>query len=229
MFGSGTDLIIDPMTYHNMAKKLDKGKGAVITMGSNEIEMNKMEGTGLFAGMGNKSGKISRIKKAKKWRDFSVDTAKQGIDTAKYGFDKYQEAVNPLKSKFKKLFGGELESESESEDEVQGGKISFKGIKKAYNKNVKNTKLGRALKGSAEKGIDNLYDKGVVKIGNTRHLGKVADLLKKNKKGNVAKLNQMSGLGLRLQQGKGMRLSGGTCEMCGGSMNDKFIFSDQSL
>ena len=229
MFGSGTDLIIDPMTYHNMAKKLDKGKGAVITMGSNEIEMNKMEGTGLFAGMGNKSGKISRIKKAKKWRDFSVDTAKQGIDTAKYGFDKYQEAVNPLKSKFKKLFGGELESESEEEMEVEGGKISFKGIKKAYNKNVKNTKLGRALKGSAEKGIDNLYDKGVVKIGDTKHLGKVADLLKKNKKGNVAKLNQMSGLGLRLQQGKGMRLSGGTCEMCGGSMNDKFIFSDQSL
>ena len=229
MFGSGTDLIIDPMTYHNMAKKLDKGKGAVITMGSNEIEMNKMEGTGLFAGMGNKSGKISRIKKAKKWRDFSVDTAKQGIDTAKYGFDKYQEAVNPLKSKFKKLFGGELESESEEEMEVEGGKISFKDIKKAYNKNVKNTKLGRALKGSAEKGIDNLYDKGVVKIGNTRHLGKVADFLKKNKKGNVAKLNQMSGLGLRLQQGKGMRLSGGTCEMCGGSMNDKFIFSDQSL
>jgi len=229
MFGSGTDLIIDPMTYHNMAKKLDKGKGAVITMGSNEIEMNKISGTGLFAGAGNKSGKISRIRKAKKWRDFSVDTAKQGIDTAKYGFDKYQEAVNPLKSKFKKLFGGELESESEEEMEVEGGKISFKGIKKAYNKNVKNTKLGRALKGSAEKGIDNLYDKGVVKIGNTRHLGKVADLLKKNKKGNVAKLNQMSGLGLRLQQGKGMRLSGGTCEMCGGSMNDKFIFSDQSL
>ena len=227
MFGSGVDLIIDPMTYHNMAKKLDKGKGVVIKMGSNEIEMNKMEGTGLFAGAGNKSGKISRHKKATKWRDFSNDTARMGIDTAKYGYEQYQEAVNPLKSKMKKLFGGELESESESE--VEGGKISFKGIKKAYNKNVKNTKLGRALKGSAEKGIDNLYDKGVVKIGNTRHLGKVADFLKKNKKGNVAKLNQMSGLGLRLQQGKGMRLSGGTCRMCGGSMNDKFIFSDQSL
>jgi len=24
MFGSGVDLIVDPMTYHNMAKKLDK-------------------------------------------------------------------------------------------------------------------------------------------------------------------------------------------------------------
>jgi len=235
MFGSGTDLIIDPMTYHNMAKKLDKGKGAVITMGSNEIEMNKISGTGLFAGAGNKSGKISRIKKAHKWRDFSDDTLRKGIDTAKYGYEQYQEAVNPLKSEGKKalkglskMFGGELESESE-DDEVQGGKISFKGIKKAYNKNVKNTKLGKALREGAEKGIDNLYDKGVVKIGNTRHLGKVADLLKKNKKGNVAKLNQMSGLGLRLQQGKGMRLSGGTCEMCGGSMNDKFIFSDQSL
>jgi len=107
-----------------------------------------------------------------------------------------------------------LESESESEDEVQGGKISFKGIKKAYKKNVKNTNLGRALKGSAEKGIDNLYNKGVVKIGDTRHLGKVAVLLKKGKTKNVSKLRQMSGLGLRLQQGNGMRLSGGTCVKC---------------
>jgi len=235
MFGSGTDLIIDPMTYHNMAKKLDKGKGAVITMGSNEIEMNKISGTGLFAGAGNKSGKISRIKKAHKWRDFSDDTLRKGIDTAKYGYEQYQEAVNPLKSEGKKalkglskMFGGELESESE-DDEVQGGKISFKGIKKAYNKNVKNTKLGKALREGAEKGIDNLYDKGVVKIGDTKHLGKVADLLKKGKTKNVSKLSQMSGLGLRLQQGQGLRMSGGTCEMCGGSMNDKFLFQNQAL
>ena len=66
MLGSGVDLIIDPMTYHNMAKKMDKGKGVVIKMGSNEIQMNKMEGTGLFAGSGNESGKVSRIKKANK-------------------------------------------------------------------------------------------------------------------------------------------------------------------
>jgi len=31
-----------------------------------------------------------------------------------------------------KMFGGELESESE----MEGGKISFKGIKNAYNKNA---------------------------------------------------------------------------------------------
>jgi hypothetical protein len=152
-----------------------------------------------------------------------------GIDTAKYGYEQYQEAVNPLKSKMKKLFGGELESESEEEMEVEGGKISFKGIKKAYNKNVKNTKLGKALREGAEKGIDNLYDKGVVKIGDTKHLGKVADLLKKGKTKNVSKLSQMSGLGLRLQQGQGLRMSGGTCEMCGGSMNDKFLFQNQAL
>jgi hypothetical protein len=119
-----------------MMKKLDKSKGVVIKMGSNEIELNKMEGTGLFAGSGNQSGKISRIKKAKKWRDFSVDTAKMGIDTAKYGYDKYKEATNPVQSKLKKMFGfGELEGE---------GMIS--DIKKSYNKNVKNTKLGKAIK-----------------------------------------------------------------------------------
>jgi len=74
MFGSGVDMIIDPMTYNNMVKKLERGKGAVISMSGGEIEQNKMEGTGLFAGSGNKSGKISRHKKALKWRDFSDET-----------------------------------------------------------------------------------------------------------------------------------------------------------
>ena len=50
----------------------------------------------------------------------------------------------------------------------------------------------------------------------------------KDKKGsNVAKLSQMSGLGLSLQ-GDGMRLSGGRCCGCG-MMNDKFLFQNQAL
>jgi len=85
------------------------------------------------------------------------------------------------------------------------------------------------LKEGAEKNIGDAYDKGVVKIGDTKHLGRVADVLKKGKKGNVAKLSQMSGLGLRLQHGNGLKLSGGTCEMCGGSMNDNFLFQNQAL
>ena len=65
MLGSGVEMIIDPMTYHNISKKMDKGKGIVIKMGSNEIEMNKIQGTGLSAGSGNQSGKISRVKKSR--------------------------------------------------------------------------------------------------------------------------------------------------------------------
>jgi len=156
---------------------MDRGKGVVIKMGSNEIQMNKMEGTGLFAGSGNESGKISRVKKANKWRDFSVDTAKQGIDVAKYGYDKYKEATNPVQSKLKKMFGfGDME------EDVEGGKISMSDIKKSYNKNVKNTKLGKAIKETAEKGLGQVYDTGTNMIGNTRHLGGVADALKKGKK-----------------------------------------------
>ena len=64
MFGSGVDMIIDPMTFNNMMKKLERGKGAVISMSGADIEQNRMEGTGLFAGSGKKSGKISRIKKS---------------------------------------------------------------------------------------------------------------------------------------------------------------------
>jgi hypothetical protein len=66
-------------------------------MGSNEIEMNKMEGTGLFAGSGNKSGNINRLKKAEKWRDFSVYTLNDGLDLGKRGLDLYQQATNPIK------------------------------------------------------------------------------------------------------------------------------------
>jgi hypothetical protein len=128
MLKIGVEMIIDPMTYHNISKKMDKGKGIVIKLGSNEIEMNKIQGTGLFAGSGNQSGKISCVKKAGKWRDFSVDTAKQGIDVAKYGYEKYQETRNPVQSGLKKMFGfGELEGE---------GMIS--DMKKSYNKRILN-------------------------------------------------------------------------------------------
>jgi len=235
MLGSGVEMIIDPMTYHNMMKKLDKSKGVVIKMGSNEIQLNKMEGTGLFSGSGNQSGKISRVKKAGKWRDFSNDTARMGIDTAKYGYEKYQEAKNPVQSGLKKMFGfGDME----------GGMISMSDVKKSYNKNVKNTKLGKALRETAEKGLGQVYDTGTEMIGNTRHLGGIANVLKKGKKGNISKLTQLSGLGLKLQgdgvmkdaryrrpitMGNGMRMSGGTCNGCGMEYNDKFIFENVAL
>ena len=181
MLGSGVEMIIDPMTYHNISKKMDRGKGVVIKMGSNEIEMNKMEGTGLFAGSGNKSGKISRVKKAKKWTGYANDTARMGIDTAKYGYQKYQEAKNPVQSGLKKMFGF-------GGGDVEGGMISMADITKSYNKNVKNTKLGKALKETAGTALGQVYDTGTNMIGNTRHLGGVADALKKGKKGNISKL-----------------------------------------
>jgi hypothetical protein len=131
------------------------------------------------------------------------------------------------------------------DQDVEGGKISMSAIKQSYNKNVKNTKLGKALKETAEKGLGQVYDTGVVQIGNTRHLGGVADALKKSKKGNISKLTQLTGLGLKLQgegmtdaryrrpitMGNGMRMSGGamSCKGCGMEYNDKFIFENVSL
>ena len=131
-------------------------------------------------------------------------------------------------------FGGEyLEGE---------GMIS--DMKKSYNKNVKNTKLGKALKETAEKGLGQVYDTGTNMIGNTRHLGSVADALKKGKKGNISKLTQLSGLGLKLGEGmtdaryrkpitmgNGMRMSGNSmsCTGCGMAYNDKFIFENVAL
>ena len=128
--------------------------------------------------------------------------------------------------------------------DVEGGKIIMSAIKQSYNKNVKNTKLGKALKETAEKGLGQVYDTGTNMIGNTRHLGGVADALKKSKAKNVSKLVGMSGLGLKLQggemkdaryrrpitMGNGMRMGGGAmCKGCGMEYNDKFIFENVAL
>jgi len=237
MFGGGVDMIIDPMTFNNLMKKLEKGKGAVISMSGAEIEQNKMEGTGLFAGSGNKSGKISRIKKAHKWRDFSNDTARLGIDTGRYGYEQFQEATNPLKSEGKKaikglskMFGGEME-------EIEGDGF-FKDIKKGYNRKVKNSDLGKALRGTARSAISDGYDRGAKELGKYKY-GKPVSQYMRNKQGsNVDKLTGYTGLGLRLagdgkfksavvKHGRGLRMSGGECQACNGSgmMNDKFLFA----
>jgi len=194
-------MIIDPMTFNNMMKKLERGKGAVISMSGGEIEQNKMEGTGLFAGSGNKSVKISRHKKALKWRGFADDTLRKGIDTARYGFEQYKEATNPLASEGKKaikglskLFGGELDGD---EDEMEGEGF-FDDIKKGYNRKVKNSALGKALRGSARSAISDGYDRGAKELGKNKY-GKPISQYMRNKRGsNVDKLTGYTGLGLRM-------------------------------
>ena len=261
MFGKGVDMIIDPMTFNNMMKKLERGKGAVISMSGADIEQNKMEGTGLFAGSGKKSGNISRIKKARKWRDFSDETLRKGVDTGRYGYEQFKEATDPVGSElkktgkkaiqgFSKMFGGEMEGDG-----------FFKDIKKGYNRKVKNSALGKALRESAGTAIGDVYDRGAKELDKNKY-GKPISQYMRNKQGsNVDKLTGYTGLGLRLagdgrmksavevrpavmprgkidpedmrrlmtKHGRGLRMSGGECEMCGGSMNDKFIFADQAL
>ena len=99
------------------------------------------------------------------------------------------------------------------------------------------------MKETAGSAIGQVYDKGVVKIGNTKHFSGIADVLKKGKGKNVSKLTQMSGLGLRLQGegvtdamfrkpitlGDGLTMGGMCCKGCGMAYNDKFIFGNQSL
>ena len=194
MFGSGTDMIVDPLNYKNLLKKLERGKGAVMSMGNAELEENEIQGSGLFAGSGNKSGKISRIKKAKKWRDFSNNTLRDGIDTAKYGYDQYKEAMNPLQAEGKKalkglskMFGGEME-----------GEVFFDDIKKGYNKKVKNSDLGKALRESSGMAIGDVYDRGAKELGKNKYGKPLSQYMKDKKGSNVKKLSGMTGLGLRV-------------------------------
>ena len=90
-----------------IVKKIMKEKGLTLPQASKFVKENNLyQKIEKAVGAGNKSGKISRIKKAKKWRDFSNETLKDGIDTASYGYKEYQKAVNPITSKVKSIFGG---------------------------------------------------------------------------------------------------------------------------
>lgn len=297
MVGSGVDMIVDPMTYHNMSKKLDKGKGIIIKMGSQEIDMNKMEGTGLFAGMGNKSGKISRSKKAGKWLGFTKGALNDAMDLGERGLDIYnkqREKASPI-GQLKSLFGGEMEGGNLLSDakqlynkkvrntavgkairkNVRQGlekgydmgtdaldknkytkavatlgknskeknveklmKLSGLGlvsdIQKAYKKNVKNTAVGKALRDATRQTLEKGYDFTTGALDKSKYTKPIATIGRNTKKENLNKAMAMSGLGLKLSQGKGMRLAGNGLTMggmcCGcGMYNDKFIFDEVSL
>jgi hypothetical protein len=226
MIGSGVDLIIDTMTMNNMFKKLDKGKGIVMGLSKAEIDENKISGTGLF-GAGNKSGKISRFKKANKWAGFSENLVNTGMDLGERGlsiFNKQKDRQSPM-GQVKRAFGGEME----------GGKLSLSGLKKSYNTKIKNSKLGTALRKTTGNILGDVYDKSENKLSKSKYTIPISEYMKDEKTGNVDKLTKLSGVGLRLQ-GNGMRLSGAgltmggkCCGMCGAGMDDKFLFSNQSL
>jgi hypothetical protein len=75
-----------------------------------EIDENKISGTGLF-GSGNKSGKISRFKKANRWTGFAEGVVNKGMDLGERGLaimNEQKDRESPM-GKVKSLFGGEMD------------------------------------------------------------------------------------------------------------------------
>ena len=89
--------------YQEGVSKSPPGTAALDILESQSI-ISKIEDE--FNGADNASGKISRIKKAKKWADFSDDTLRKGIDTAAYGYKEYKKATNSITAKITSMFGG---------------------------------------------------------------------------------------------------------------------------
>jgi len=141
MFGSGVDMIIDPMNYNNLLKKIERGKGAVMSMGNDELDENEIQGTVFFAGAGRRSGKISRIKKARKWRDFSDETLRKGIDTDRYGYEQFKEATDPVGSELKKTEKNAIKGLSKKfGGEMEGEEVDFLRIRESTTKSKDTTK-----------------------------------------------------------------------------------------
>ena len=89
--------------YQEGIRKSPPGKAMLDILESQGV-ISKIEDE--LTGSGNASGKISRIKKAKKWADFSDTSLRKGIDTAAYGYKEYKKATNPITAKITSIFGG---------------------------------------------------------------------------------------------------------------------------
>jgi hypothetical protein len=96
------------MDYQNGVRKTKPGK----------VAMDILEKAGVISKIKDEfKGGVNRLKKAKRWRDFSDDTLRKGIDTGRYGYEQYREAVYPVQTELKnaakkgikgftKMFGG---------------------------------------------------------------------------------------------------------------------------
>ena len=90
--------------YTDGKRKTKPGKAA----------MAILEQSGVISKVENEfKGGVNRLKKAKRWRDFSEETAYKGIDLADYGYRKAKDAANPVQAEAKKaakgiakMFGG---------------------------------------------------------------------------------------------------------------------------
>jgi hypothetical protein len=113
--------------YQEGIRKSPPGKAMLDILESQGV-ISKIEDE--FKGAGNASGKISRIKKAKKWTGFADDTLRKGIDTAAYGYKSYKTATNPITAKITSMFGGAKRPPSpwimHVKDYAQKNSISYK-------------------------------------------------------------------------------------------------------
>jgi len=73
--------------YTDGKRKTKPGKAA----------MAILEQAGVISKIENEfKGGVNRLKKAKRWRDFSEETAYKGIDLADYGYRKAKTAMSPV-------------------------------------------------------------------------------------------------------------------------------------
>jgi hypothetical protein len=83
--------------YTDGKRKTKPGKAA----------MAILEQAGVISKIENEfKGGVNRLKKAKRWRDFSEETAYKGIDLADYGYRKAKTAMNPVTRTVSGWFGG---------------------------------------------------------------------------------------------------------------------------
>jgi hypothetical protein len=112
----------------------------------------KLSGLGM-EGSGKGKKTVNRLKKAKRWTDYSVDTINKGMDLGQKGLDMYNKQKDRQMEKAKeglmKLFG------KGAEEEMEGGVNRLKKAKRWTNYSVDTINKGMDL---GQRGLD-MYNK----------------------------------------------------------------------
>jgi len=90
--------------YMEGKRKTKPGKAAMAILEKNGV-ISKIED--------EMSGGVNRLKKARRWKNFSKEVVNDGIDLGSRGYTEFQKAVNPVGSAVKGWFGSAHDSDSE--------------------------------------------------------------------------------------------------------------------
>lgn len=115
---SNSERVKEAYEWENFAKSTANDGIDLVQKATDPFKHVKNLFGGEVEGGGNKSGKVNRLKKAKRWTKYTKDTINDGMDLAERGLEIVNKQKDPLRQ-IKGLFGGDVKAKRPPSQWVQ--------------------------------------------------------------------------------------------------------------